>query len=189
MHRYRTIVVDTDGSEASDIAVEAAASIAAIASAQLILVCAYTAMRGEVDAMADILKRDAHLIRGSYPADDILRSAAENAAACGAIDVVRRAVPGSPVNALLSIAAETDADLVVVTRRGPNSAVARRLGTLPDELARRSRVAVLAVCPAPRRTLLPRRGEPPTREVSTGTGLGTFLRSRLLPRSSSQPVS
>ncbi|MBF4998661.1 universal stress protein [Nocardia sp. BSTN01] len=189
MNRYRTIVVDADGSEASRVAVHAAAGFASAAGSRLVLVCSYGHLRGnDVDAAADVLKREAHLVRGAASADETLAVAAQEARAWGATDVVSRAVPGTRVEALLAVVADAQADLVVITGRGPSSPITRLLGTLSDEIARRSHVTVLSVSPTSAHPVMPRRREP-RRKSMTATRVRAFAPAHPQPDASSQTVS
>ncbi|MEV6562118.1 universal stress protein [Nocardia sp. NPDC051756] len=174
---YRTIVVGVDGTDTSEIAVRRAAGIAAVNGAKLILVCSYdkSPLR-DADAIADILKKDAYMIRGTAPADEILRTAAECAAGFQVGCVVRRAVQDPPVKALLAVAEETNADLLVIGDRGTSTAIRRRLGTVSDEAARKSRIDVLVVYPTFERTPVCRSRKGGVRQRSAG------LRMLLRPR-------
>ncbi len=97
MSAYRTVVVGTDGSESSFLAVEKAAAIAGDAGAKLIIACAYyPADPKDVGQAADALGDEAYQITGSAPTYDILRTAKERAHAAGAKEVVERAVVGAP---------------------------------------------------------------------------------------------
>ncbi|MFD6159436.1 universal stress protein [Nocardia sp. NPDC060256] len=175
---YRTIVVDVDGTDISEIAVRRAAGIAAVNRAELILVCSYEKSRlRDADAIADILKNDAYMIRGTAPADEILRTAAECVAEFHVGAVARRAVEGPPVKALLAVAAETNADLVVIGDRGTSTALRRRLGTRSDEAARKSHMDVLVVYPTFERTPVCRSKKGGVRQRSAG--LRMLLRPRL----------
>jgi len=78
------IVVGTDGSDTSLIAVERAAAIAKDSQAGLLIVTAYKpASETEVKAAQDALKGEAYLIVGSAPAESVLRDAAFRARAAG----------------------------------------------------------------------------------------------------------
>ncbi|APE33574.1 hypothetical protein BOX37_05870 [Nocardia mangyaensis] len=183
MHTYRTIVVDTDGFEGSDLTVATAASIAAVANARLIMVRIYSVRHSaDDDALADVLGREAHLLRGIYPAEDTLRAAADRAAACGAIDIVGRAIEGEVTDALLGVANETGADLLVIPEYGRRSALARLLGTLPDELGRRTRAAVIAVHQDNAESPRNNGRTNSARTLHTAPTMTTSLRSRLLAR-------
>ncbi|WP_435592477.1 universal stress protein [Nocardia sp. bgisy118] len=146
MTAYRTIVVGTDGSESSYVAVEKAASLAADAGATLIVACAYYPTDDrDVAAAADVLKDEAYQVRGSAPTNEILRTARDKAAAAGAKEIVERAIVGEPVESLLGLIKETQADLLVVGNRGLNTLAGRLLGSVPSDVARKSRSDVLIV--------------------------------------------
>ncbi|WP_019928073.1 universal stress protein [Nocardia sp. BMG111209] len=146
MTAYRTIVVGTDGSDSSYVAVDKAASLAADAGATLYVVCAYYPTDDrDVAAAADVLKDEAYQVRGSAPTNEILRTARDRAQAAGAKDVVDRAVVGEPVESLLDLVKQLDADLLVVGNRGLNTLAGRLLGSVPADVARKSRTDVLIV--------------------------------------------
>ncbi len=115
MSAYRTVVVGTDGSESSFLAVEKAAAIAGDAGAKLIIACAYyPADPKDVGQAADALGDEAYQITGSAPTYEILRTAKERAHAAGAKEVVERAVVGAPVESLLNLVGEVEAGLLVI---------------------------------------------------------------------------
>lgn len=146
MAAYNTIVVGTDGSESSYVAVEKAASLAASPGAKLVLACAYYPnFDRDIAAAADVLKDDAYQIRGSSPADEILRTAREKATAIGATKIIDRAIVGIPVDALLDLTQAVDADLLVVGNRGLNTLTGRLLGSVPSDAARKAKCDVLIV--------------------------------------------
>ncbi|KAF0845090.1 universal stress protein [Nocardia caishijiensis] len=146
MTAYRTIVVGTDGSDSSYVAVEKAAALAADADATLVLACAYFPTDDrDVAAAADVLKDEAYQVRGSAPTNEILHVAREKAVAAGAKNVVERAIVGEPVDSLLELIKETKADLLVVGNRGLNTLTGRLLGSVPSDVARKSRSDVLIV--------------------------------------------
>lgn len=94
---------------------------------------------------ADVLGDDAYQVTGSAPTYDILRTAREKAHAAGAQNVLERAVVGAPVDSLLELVAEVEADLLVVGNRGLNTLTGRLLGSVPSDLARKSTSDVLIV--------------------------------------------
>lgn len=101
MTAYRTIVVGTDGSDSSYVAVEKAAALAGDADATLVLACAYFPTDDrDVAAAADVLKDEAYQVRGSAPTNEILHVAREKAVAAGAKNIVERAIVGEPVDSL-----------------------------------------------------------------------------------------
>ncbi|MFD3746907.1 universal stress protein [Nocardia sp. NPDC058633] len=146
MTAYRTIVVGTDGSDSSYVAVEKAAALAGDAEATLVLACAYFPTDDrDVAAAADVLKDEAYQVRGSAPTNEILLVAREKALAAGAKNIVDRAIVGEPVDSLLDLVNEVDADLLVVGNRGLNTLTGRLLGSVPSDVARKSRSDVLIV--------------------------------------------
>ncbi len=146
MTAYRTIVVGTDGSDSSYVAVEKAAALAAAAGATLYIACAYYPTDDrDVAAAADVLKEDAYQVRGSAPTTEILRTAGERAVAAGAPDIQERAIVGEPVDSLLALVNEVKADVLVVGNRGLNTLAGRLLGSVPSDVARKSTSDVLIV--------------------------------------------
>ncbi|BAW05929.1 universal stress protein [Nocardia seriolae] len=146
MTAYRTIVVGTDGSDSSYVAVERAAALAGDEGATLYIACAYFPTDDrDVAAAADVLKDEAYQVRGSAPTSEILRVARDKAVAVGAVNVVEKAVVGEPVESLLDLLKEVDADLLVVGNRGLNTLAGRLLGSVPSDVARKSRSDVLIV--------------------------------------------
>ncbi|MEO9330054.1 universal stress protein [Gordonia aurantiaca] len=144
MSAYETIVVGTDGSESSLKAVDRAGALAG-EGAQLVIACAYFPNERGAGEAADILKDEAYQVTGSYPTEEILRTAKERAVRAGAATVVQRPVKGAPVDALLQLVNDVKADLLVVGNRGLNSIAGRLLGSVPADVARKSSCDVLIV--------------------------------------------
>ncbi|HEY9310862.1 universal stress protein [Williamsia sp.] len=145
MSAYQTVVVGTDGSESSMKAVERAGAISGD-SAQLIIACAYFPTDDkDVSAASDVLKDEGYQVHGSAPTEEILRTAKERAAAAGGVNISTRPVVGAPVDALLNLVADSKADLLVVGNKGLNSIAGRLLGSVPADVARKSRSDVLIV--------------------------------------------
>src|SRR5699024_7691431 len=146
MSAYTKVVVGTDGSESSYRAVEKAGELAADASATLVIACAYVpADPRSVSQAADQLGDDAYQIRGDNPAGDIVRSARERAEGAGAANVATRTGKRAPVEALIKLAGEVEAALLVVGNKGLNSLTGRLLGSVPADAARRATCDVLIV--------------------------------------------
>ncbi|GAB2657999.1 universal stress protein [Gordonia jinhuaensis] len=145
MAAYQTIVVGTDGSESSMKAVDRAGATAGEDST-LIIACAYIPSEGRSNAaVADLLKDEAYQVQGSSPTEEILRRARERAATAGARKITTRPIKGAPVDALLQLVTDVNADLLVVGNRGLNSIAGRLLGSVPSDVARKSGCDVLIV--------------------------------------------
>ncbi|GAA3143944.1 MULTISPECIES: universal stress protein [Rhodococcus] len=142
MTAYRTIVVGTDGSESSLRAVEKAAALAADESAALNIVVAYHPESAQALLSLDDQPRSDH---DADAASKVLRSARSHANALGIAQVETRLVAGNPVEVLLALVLEVDADMLVVGNRGLNSLSGRLLGSVPADLARRAPCDVLIV--------------------------------------------
>jgi nucleotide-binding universal stress UspA family protein len=146
MSSYSTVVVGTDGSDTSFVAVDRAAALAADAQAKLVIACAYfPASERETAHERDVLGDEAYQVVGSAPAEDTLRTARDRAAAAGATNVDVRAVQGKPADTLRKIVQETGADLLVVGNKGLNGLAGRILGSVPLDVARHAGIDVLIV--------------------------------------------
>ena len=144
MGGYKTVVVGTDGSESSLRAVERAGQLASGEGAKLFVATAY--LPGPEDTRAaDMLKDEAYKVTGTAPILDTLREARDRAKAAGAAHIEERAVVGAPVDALVELAEEVGADLLVVGNVGLNTIAGRLLGSVPANVARRSKTDVLIV--------------------------------------------
>ncbi|MYR05338.1 universal stress protein [Gordonia sp. SID5947] len=144
MSAYKTVVVGTDGSESSLRAVDRAGATAG-ESASLVIACAYFPNDRGAGGAADVLKDEAYQITGSSPTEEILRTAKERATKAGAANIDARSIKGAPVDALLQLVADVNADLLVVGNRGLNSIAGRLLGSVPADVARKSACDVLIV--------------------------------------------
>ncbi|MDO4908840.1 MAG: universal stress protein [Corynebacterium sp.] len=138
----KTIVVGTDGSKSSALAVERAATLAAALGSKLVIGSAYYESR---EAAQNTLRRDSVSVIGPEHAEENLTKAVELAKSLGVSDISTMVRPGTPVHALMEIVKESDADLLVVGNRGINSLTGRLLGDVPTEVARKSRVDVMIV--------------------------------------------
>ena len=156
---YRTIVVGTDGSESSLRAVDRAAAIAAQEKAKLVIASAHldTSEKGgwsrppSPDRLIDgraadsLGQGESYRMHGSASVYAILQDARERAKAAGAHEIEEQAIVGAPVSALLHLAEELKADLLVVGNLGVGTVAGRLLGSVPDTVARKAKVDILIV--------------------------------------------
>lgn len=142
MSKYSTIVVGTDGSKSSMLAVERAAELAAAFDATLIIGCAYYESKEEA---SKTLRQDSVTVLGTDPAQENLDKAATYATSIGVTSIETAIRPGAPVEALMAIVNENNADLLVVGNRGINSLTGRLLGSVPADVARQSDCDVMIV--------------------------------------------
>jgi nucleotide-binding universal stress UspA family protein len=144
MSAYRTVVVGTDGSDSSLRAVDRAATIAAQSGAKMFIATAYFPQHDDSRA-ADALKDEGYKTTGAAPIYAILKEAHERAKAAGANDVEERSIVGAPVDALVELADEVDADLLVVGNVGLSTITGRLLGSVPANVSRKAKTDVLIV--------------------------------------------
>ena len=144
MGAYQTIVVGTDGSDSSLRAVDRAGQIAAGSNAKVIVATAYFP-HGDDARAADVLKDEGYKAQGNAPIYAILREARERAKSAGAEDIEERPVVGAPVDALVDLAEEVNADLLVVGNVGLSTITGRLLGSVPANVSRRAKTDVLIV--------------------------------------------
>jgi nucleotide-binding universal stress UspA family protein len=143
MSAYRTVVVGTDGSASSFRAVDRAAQIAG-ADARLIVASAYLP-HPEDSRAADVLGDESYKVSGIAPIYAILQDAKERAHKAGAKNVEERPIEGAPVDALVKLAEDEKADLLVVGNVGLSTIAGRLLGSVPANVSRRAKVDVLIV--------------------------------------------
>ena len=144
MSGYRTVVVGTDGSDSSLRAVDKAGQIAAGSGAKVIVATAYFP-QAEDHRAAEVLKDEGWQMHGNAPIYAILREAKDRAKAAGATEIEEKAIVGPPVDALVDLAQEVNADLLVVGNVGLSTIAGRLLGSVPANVARRSKTDVLIV--------------------------------------------
>lgn len=158
MSGYRTVIVGTDGSDSSMRAVERAGAFAAQNNAKLIVATAHFHHEEKggwsrppspdpaSDRRAeDALGREGYKVHGDAAVYDILHDARDRAKAAGAKDVEERAIVGAPVEALIKLAGEVKADLIVVGDVGLDSVAGRLLGSVPADVARKAKIDILIV--------------------------------------------
>ncbi len=139
---YKKIVVGTDGSKSSLLAVERAAKIAAAFDATLIIGCAYYENKEEA---SKTLRQDSVTILGDDTAQQNLDAASEHARKVGVTNIETTIRTGAPVQVLMDIVNDEKADLLVVGNRGINSLTGRLLGSVPADVARQSHCDVMIV--------------------------------------------
>jgi nucleotide-binding universal stress UspA family protein len=143
---FTRIVVGTDGSETAGEAVAQAVDLAKLSGAQLSLVSAYEPVSrrrvdGEkLDAPADVQ----HEIGPREDVNLILEAAAAAAKQQG-VEVQVHPVEGNPGDAILNVAEQTGADLIVVGNKGMTGAKRYLLGSVPNNVSHHAPCSVMVV--------------------------------------------
>jgi nucleotide-binding universal stress UspA family protein len=143
---FARIVVGTDGSETARHAVREATELAKQTGATLDVVSAYepvgqSRLREErMEAPTDI----EHMVNPHEDVDAMLRDAA---AEIGSAGVTARtfARQGDPADAILDVAEEENADLIVVGNKGMTGAKRFLLGSVPNKVSHHAPCSVLIV--------------------------------------------
>jgi len=137
-----SIVVGTDGSETAKRAVAEAVRLAKALGAEVHVVCAHDPMKGIAAAGAS-----GFVVVATEDEEEVVAStlvAAEASVSAEGVTVHTHAIRGNPTEALVSVAAQTGASLIVVGNQGMHGAK-RVLGSVPNSVSHKARCNVLIV--------------------------------------------
>lgn len=140
---FKTIVVGTDGSATAEEAVRVAAELAALCTTELHVVSAYrkVPLRKLQQQRASMPEEFAWDLHDRSDVDVTLARSAKAAEAAGVTCVVH-ASEDDPVKAILDVANQESAELIVVGNKGMEH---KLLSSVPNSVAHRARTAVLIV--------------------------------------------
>jgi nucleotide-binding universal stress UspA family protein len=143
---FTRIVVGTDGSETAEEAVRQAVDLAKLAGATLSIVSAYAPVpdRKVQDQQRDAPADVQYELNPREDVNLVLDTAAANARKDG-IEVQTHAVEGDPAEAILGVAEETKADLIVVGNKGMTGARRFLLGSVPNNISHHAPCSVIIV--------------------------------------------
>lgn len=136
MPLFKRIVVGTDGSDSAREAIRQAAALAQLASAELHVVSAYEPVpprRSEAE-VAGVPDDVSHEFGPREEVNFILDGAATIAAEYG-IETSSHPMDGDPADAILNVADEIGADLIVVGNKGMTGARRFLLGSVPNKVS------------------------------------------------------
>jgi nucleotide-binding universal stress UspA family protein len=140
---FTRIVVGTDGSDTAAQAVKQAIELARLTGAQLGIVSAYSGrpgQGGQQGAPADV----EYELGPREDVNIVLDAAAADAKAAG-VEVQTHAVEADPADAILNVAEETRADLIVVGNKGMTGARRYLLGSVPNNVSHHAPCSVIIV--------------------------------------------
>jgi len=143
---FRSIVVGTDGSETAREAVRQAVELAARLGARLHLVSAYEPVPA-ARLRDEAREAPPDLQWAINPREDVeatLQAAAE-AARAGGVEAATYARQGDPADAILDVAEEQGADLIVVGNKGMTGARRFLLGSVPNRVSHHAPCSVLII--------------------------------------------
>jgi nucleotide-binding universal stress UspA family protein len=143
---FSSIVVGTDGSETATKAVRQAADLARAVGAKLELVSAYEPVPAQ--RLSDERRQAPEDLQWAInPREDVdatLEAAAAVAREAG-VEVNVYARQGDPADAILDVAEEREADLIVVGNKGMTGAKRFLLGSVPNKVSHHAPCSVLII--------------------------------------------
>jgi nucleotide-binding universal stress UspA family protein len=143
---YDSIVVGTDGSDTAKEAVRQAAELAKTVGGKLHLVSAYEPvpegrLRQERQQVPDDLQ---WMVNPKEEVNNTLKEAAEELEEKG-VEVHTYAREGDPADAILDVAEEENADLIVVGNKGMTGARRFLLGSVPNKVSHHAPSSVMII--------------------------------------------
>lgn len=143
---FRSIVVGTDGSETAEEAVRQATDLAKTVGATLEIVSAYEPVPAQ-RLREERREAPEDLQWAVNPREDVdvtLQAAAAPARDAG-VSVNIYARQGDPADAILDVAEERDADLIVIGNKGMRGAKRFLLGSVPNKVSHHAPCSVLII--------------------------------------------
>jgi len=143
---FKSIVVGTDGSETANEAVKQAVDLAKAIGARVELVSAYEPVSNQRlrSESRDVPEDIAHSVNPREDVDSVLKDALEYTEEEG-VDSNCHARQGDPADAILDVAEETNADLIIVGNKGMTGARRFLLGSVPNKVSHHAPCSVLII--------------------------------------------
>jgi nucleotide-binding universal stress UspA family protein len=143
---FGSIVVGTDGSETAGEAVHQATDLAKAVGARIHLVSAFEPvgnqrLREEQTQVPDDMN---WMVHQREDVDATLRDAAEQIVESG-VEAETYARQGDPADAILDVAEEQNADLIIVGNKGMTGAKRFLLGSVPNKVSHHAPCSVLII--------------------------------------------
>ncbi len=143
---FRSILVGTDGSATAASAVSQAIELAVSLGAGLQIVCAYEPVpQSRLRAEAEAAPRDAEWMLGPREDVDATLEEARGRAAAAGVSAHTFARQGDPADAILDVAEETGADLIIIGNKGMTGAKRFLLGSVPNKVSHHAPCSVLII--------------------------------------------
>jgi nucleotide-binding universal stress UspA family protein len=143
---FQSIVVGTDGSQTAGEAVREAIELAKALGASIELVSAYEPVSSQRlrEESRQVPEDMQWMVTPREDVDATLREAADRAQAAG-VGVTTYAREGDPADAILDVAEERAADLIVVGNKGMTGAKRFLLGSVPNKVSHHAPCSVLII--------------------------------------------
>jgi nucleotide-binding universal stress UspA family protein len=143
---FERIVVGTDGSETAAEAVRQAIELAKLSGAKLDIVSAYEPIPQERlrEEASEVPGDIAHAVGPREDVNVVLEGASGRAREAG-VEVQTHPREGDPADAIIDVAEEVDADLIVVGNKGMTGAKRFLLGSVPNKISHHAPCGVYIV--------------------------------------------
>jgi nucleotide-binding universal stress UspA family protein len=143
---FKRIVVGTDGSETAAEAVRQATELARLTGGTLSIVSAYQPASGRrVQAEQAGAPADVQYEIGPREDVNLVLDAAAAVAKKQGVEVQTHPVEADPADAILNVAEETKADLIVVGNKGMTGAKRFLLGSVPNKVSHHAPCSVMII--------------------------------------------
>ena len=145
-HMFSSIVVGTDGSETARKAVQQATELARQVGASVSLVSAYEPVANQRlrEEKREVPKDLEWMVNPREDVEATLKDAAEEVGG-GGVKVETFAREGDAADAILDVAEEQNADLIVVGNKGMTGAKRFLLGSVPNKVSHHAPCSVLII--------------------------------------------
>ena len=140
---FKSIVVGTNGTETADKAVTRAVELAKLTGATLHVVSAYEPAPAHVGGSRPPAEAAEWAITPHFKVDAVLERATDIAKG-GGVEIELHGPKGDAASAIVGVAEETKADLIVLGSKGMQGA-RRVLGSVPNKVSHRAPCDVLIV--------------------------------------------
>jgi nucleotide-binding universal stress UspA family protein len=140
---FSSIVVGTDGSKTADRALTRALEVARLTGARLHVVSAYAPAPARVSGGPPASEAAEWSIRPDFEVEAVLDMAGDRARS-QSVEIEVHSPKGDPADAILAVARDIDADLIVLGSRGMQGA-RRVLGSVPNKVSHRAPCDLLIV--------------------------------------------
>jgi len=143
---FGSIVVGTDGSETAGEAVRQATELAKAIGAKVHLVSAFEPVGNQRlrEERQQVPEDMSWMVNQREDVDATLRAAGEQIQEAG-VDVETYARQGDPADAILDVAEEKNADLIVVGNKGMSGAKRFLLGSVPNKVSHHAPCSVMII--------------------------------------------
>jgi nucleotide-binding universal stress UspA family protein len=146
MALFNRIVVGTDGSESATEAVRQAVELAKLTGARLDVISAFEPVSSRrVDSEVSQAPSDVEHQFGPREEATFALDRAVGTAHEGGIEVTPHAMDGDPADAILDVAEQVGADLIMVGNKGMTGARRFLLGSVPNKVSHHSPCSVIIV--------------------------------------------